>query len=78
MIKGVEVHFVLEAGITCAIGGREVVEDDRRTVRINETGPDEQGPLLPERDQAVLLADEAGALRDQEMSPGHPCRRRSR
>ncbi len=64
-----KVHFVLEAGITCAIGGREVVEDDRGTVRMYETRPDEQGPLLPERDQAVPLADEAGALRDLEMSP---------
>ena len=66
-LPGVEINLVLEAGIAGGIGRRQILDHDGIAVRQDDAGPDQQRAFLSERNDVVILADEAGALRDQEM-----------
>src|ERR671918_3083982 len=61
---GVEVHLVLEPGVTGGIGRRQIVDLDRRSVGQDDAPPDQQGARLSEGDDAVIATDQASALRD--------------
>lgn len=55
-VPGVEVDLVLEAGIACRVGRREIVDHGRSAVGHDDALPDQQRPALPERDDAVVGA----------------------
>lgn len=64
------IDTILKAGITLGIGTLKAFEHDGSSIRHDEPVPDQKHPTLAERDLAVILADQAGALRDQQMAPG--------
>ena len=63
------VNAVFQPGVSGRVGGRQVVDLDRRAVRHDDPVPDDQGAGLPEGDDAVVGADQARSLRDQH-APG--------
>ena len=73
---GVVVDLVLQAGIPCRIGCRQVVDENRTAVRHDDPLPDQEGPSLAEGDDAVIGADQPRSLRDEELRPVR-CHRRS-
>ena len=72
------VDLVLEAGITCGVGARLTLQYDRRAVRHDQPGPDQQHARLAERDLAVIDADQARPLRDEKIIARSACHRHSR
>ena len=62
---GVEVDPVLEPGIAGGVGRRHVVEPQRAAVGKDDPLPHDQRAALAERDHAVVLADQTGALRNE-------------
>src|SRR5260370_863398 len=59
------VDFVLETGIPFRVGARLAFQHDRPSVGHDETRPHQERPRLAKRDLRVVLANEAGPLRDQ-------------
>ena len=57
-----EVDLILEPGIASNIDAWQIVELDRRSVRVDQPGPDEQHPFLAEVDTAVIGTKETGCL----------------
>ena len=70
-LPGVEVDLVGKAGVATGVGGRQVVDDDGGAVGQDDALPDDERPLLAEGDDVVVLADEARALRDQQVASRH-------
>ena len=67
-LPGVEIDLVGEAGVAAGVGGRQVVDHDRAAVGQDDALPDDERALLAEGDDVVVLADETGALRDQQVA----------
>src|SRR6185369_528209 len=67
-LPGVEVNLIGEAGVAASVRGGQVVDDDGGAVGQNDALPDDECALLPEGDDVVVLADEPGALRDEQES----------
>jgi hypothetical protein len=65
-LPGVEIDLVGEAGVAAGVGGRQVVDHDGGAVGQDDALPDDEGALLPEGDDVVVLADQPGALGDQQ------------
>src|SRR5258708_6775608 len=64
------VDLVLEADIALAIGARLAFQHDRSSVRHDEPVPDQERSRLAEGDLRIVLANQAGALRDQACPAG--------
>ncbi len=64
------VHAVLHAGISFSVRTRLFVKDDRLTVRHDQPRPDELDAGLGIGNLAIVLADQARALRDEEILAG--------
>ena len=62
-LPGVKVDLISEAGISAGVRGRQAVNDDGRAIRQDDALPDDERALLAERDDVVVLADQARALR---------------
>src|SRR5690606_28206228 len=60
----VEVDLVGEPGVAGGVGRRHVLDAQRATVREDDALPYDERPLLAERHDAVIGADEARALGD--------------
>ena len=60
------VHIVLQPGIARRVGAHQVVQRERRRVRQDDPVPDHLNPALPVADPAVVFAQNARALRDQQ------------
>ncbi len=61
------IDIVFEPGIAAGIGAGQAFENDRGAVRHDQSRPDEKDAALPEGDGAIVLTDEARALRDEEI-----------
>ena len=64
------VDVVLKTGIAGGIGARLTLQHDRAAVRHDQAGPDQQDARLPERNLAVIDADEPRPLRNEKEAPG--------
>jgi len=62
----VEIHLVSEPGVARGVRCRQVVQLERGAVGQNDPLPDEQGAPLAESDHAVVAADQARSLGDQQ------------
>src|SRR5260221_5131849 len=69
-LPSVIVDLILEPGISCCIGRRQIVDLDRRTVRHDDALPDKERTALTEGDNAVVGADQARSMRDEQCPPG--------
>src|SRR5690242_6710611 len=64
------VHIVFDARGTRRIRARLAIQYDRAAVRQHQARPDKEDSGLPERDLAIVDADQTGALRDQKKPSG--------
>src|SRR3546814_19810215 len=64
------VDLVLEPGIAGGVRRGQVLDHDRGAVRHDDAIPDDERPTLADGDDAVVFADEACTLRDQEIAAG--------
>ena len=69
-IAPVIVHPILQPGRTRSIGTGLAIEQDRAATGQDQAIPGKQHAVLPGRDLAVIFADEAGALGDQQHASG--------
>src|SRR3546814_8970997 len=63
-----------ETGIALRIGRGHIVDADRRSVGEDNPLPHDERAALPERDVAIVAADQPRALRDQQRPPRHTIR----
>ena len=61
------IDAILQSGVAGGVHGRQAIERERRGVGKDQAIPDEKHPSLAERDLAVVFADQARALRDQQI-----------
>src|SRR5947208_720982 len=64
------VGLILKAGKALRVGAGQAFQHDRAAIRHDESGPDQQDAVLPERDLAIVSADELRALWNKEISSG--------
>lgn len=64
------VDLILKSCIAGGIGARLTLQHDRAAVRHNQAGPDQQDARLPERNLAIIDANQPGPLRNEEETPG--------
>ena len=62
------VDLVFDAGIALRVGAGLTLENDRPTVRHDQPVPHQERSRLAEGDLRVVLANQTGALRDEETS----------
>ena len=67
---GVVIDIIRQPGIAGGIGCGQIVDLDGGTIGQDDALPHQQGPRLAEGDDAVIGADQARALRDQQNLPG--------
>jgi hypothetical protein len=63
------IDAILQPGIAFGVRAGLAFEHDRAAVREDQPVPDQQHAALAEADAAVILADDARALRDQQDRP---------
>jgi hypothetical protein len=63
----VVVHAILEPSIACLVGAGHSFQHDGSIVGQDEAVPDQQDAPLAEADAAVVGADQARTLRDEQM-----------
>jgi hypothetical protein len=62
------IDLVGKPGIARRIRGGRIVDPDRRAIGEDDSLPDEHRPALPERDHAIIAADQPRSLRQEQNS----------
>jgi hypothetical protein len=64
------IDAILQAGIAGRVSAGQIVERERGRVGQDDAIPDDLNAALPVTDLAVVAAEDARALRDQQEAPG--------
>ena len=64
------VDLVGQAGLADGVATGQLFQHQALPIRVDQPGPDDLGPLLPEGNTAVIGPEQGAALRDQQITAG--------